>query len=106
MYCVTNQFPGLKFLGPYKKIHVVHGLGKHYHTHFDTKLGHGRYSIYHIPCACTFSTSIIDQTWISGFPEQKQLHYPPIQDCTYWPVLGSFNNQKILKLSHKATYSE
>ena len=41
MYCATNQFPELKFLGTHNKPHGVHGLGKHYHIRFDTKLGHG-----------------------------------------------------------------
>ena len=40
MYCDTNQFPELNFLGLYNKTHGVHGLGKHYCMCFDTKLGH------------------------------------------------------------------
>ena len=40
IYCATNQFPELKFLGPQKKPHGVSGLGKNYNIRFDTKLGH------------------------------------------------------------------
>ena len=36
----------------------------------------------------------------------QQPHCQPIQYCTYWPLLDSFNNWNILKLSHKATFSE
>ena len=57
----TNQFPELKFLGPHNKPHGVRGLGKNYYKCFDPKLGHGRYAIRPIPCACTSCTSILDQ---------------------------------------------
>ena len=53
MYCDTNQFTKLKFLGPHDKPQGVRGLCKHYHTRFDTKLGHGTYEISFIPFACT-----------------------------------------------------
>ena len=39
MYCNTNQFPVLPFYGPHSKPHGARGLGKHYHLHFDPKLG-------------------------------------------------------------------
>ena len=29
-----------------------------------------------------------------------------MKECTYWTVLGSFNNFNIIKLSHKAISSE
>ena len=51
MYCAINQFPEFKFLGQHKKPHGERGLGKHYHMHFDTKIGHGAYVIRRIPCA-------------------------------------------------------
>ena len=82
------------------------GLGKHYHMRFDPKLGYGTYGICCIPCDCTFFTSILDKPWILVLPEQQQPHYQPVQYCTYWPVLGSFNNSKVLKLYRKATSSE
>ena len=45
IYCATNQFPELKFLGTYKKPHGVCELGKHYHMCFDIKLVHDTYAI-------------------------------------------------------------
>ena len=37
MYCITNQFPTLKFCGPHSKPHGARGLSKQYHLLFDTK---------------------------------------------------------------------
>ena len=68
MYCETNQFTELKFLGPHNKPHGACGLGKNYHMRFNPKLGHGEYVIHHTPCACTLCTSSIEQPWIKGFP--------------------------------------
>ena len=51
-------------------------------------------------------TTILDQTWVPGFPAQQKPHYQPIQYCTYWTVLGSFNKWNILQLSHKGKSSE
>ena len=63
IYCNINQFPELSFCGPYSKPHGSRGLSKHYHLHFDPKLGLG---ICTIPCACVACTSILDKTWIYG----------------------------------------
>ena len=49
---------------------------------------------------------MIEKPWVTGITEHQQPLYQPIKDCTYWPVLGSFNNWNILQLSHKATTSE
>ena len=53
MYCATNQLPGLNVLGTHNKPHGVRAIGKHYHIRFYSKLGHGKYEIRRIPCACT-----------------------------------------------------
>ena len=29
--------------------------------------------------------------------------YQPVTDCTYWPVLGSYNNWNIIHLTPKST---
>ena len=50
IYCATNQFPELNFLGPHNKPHSIHRYGKNYHMRFDNKLGHGTYAIHCIPC--------------------------------------------------------
>ena len=36
----------------------------------------------------------------------KQPLYQPVVECTYWPVLGSFNNWNIVKITNKITSSE
>ena len=66
----------------------------------------GEYAICRIPCACVACTSMIDKPWISGIPPDKQEHYKPVTKCTYWPVLGAFNNWNIIELSLKSTSSE
>ena len=66
IYCSTF-FSELKFLGKYKKTHFVRGLGDHYHTCFDTKLGNGTYEIRCIPSDFTLCTYSIDQPWIPDF---------------------------------------
>ena len=93
MYCATKQFTELQFPEPHKKQHGVSELGKHYHIRFDIKIGR----------ACTSCACIMDQPWVPVFPAQQQPCYQPIKYCTYWPVLGYFNNWKIQQLSHKAT---
>ena len=59
-----------------------------------------------IPCACVTCTSMLDKPWISGIPSEKQERYKPVTKCTYWLVLGAFNNWKIIELSSKSTSSE
>ena len=44
--------------------------------------------------------------WISGIPSKKQARYPPVANCTYWPVLGSYNNWYIIDMSPKSTHFE
>ena len=103
MYCNTNQFPTLPFCGPYSKPHGARGIGMHYHLRFDPKLGMGKCTIFRIPCSCVPCISILDKPWIYGIPSEKQERYKPDTKCTYWPVLGSFNNLNIIELSSKST---
>ena len=49
---------------------------------------------------------MMDKPWISGIPSEKQEPYKPVTKCTYWPVLGAFNNWNIIELSSKSTSSE
>ena len=72
MYCETNQFPALPFCGPHPKPHISRGLSKHYHLHFDPKLGHGINAIRRIPCVCVACTSMLDKPRISGIPSKNQ----------------------------------
>ena len=75
MYCAKNQFPEFQLFRPHNKIHVARGLAKHYHVHFDPRLGYFTCTIRKIPCACSFCTSILDQTQIPDMPAQQQPCY-------------------------------
>ena len=46
---------------------------------------------------------MLDKPWIYGIPSKKQTRYQPIKNCTYWPVLGSYNNWDIIELIPKST---
>ena len=85
---------------------LARGLGKHYHIHFDLKLGHGICAIHHIPCTCVACTSMLDQPLISGIQSTKQVHYQPFINCTYWPVMGPYNNWNIIHPTQKSITSE
>ena len=106
MYCNTNKFPTLPFCGPHSKPHGARGLGKYYHLRFDPKLGMGKCAIHCIPYACVACTSMLDKAWISCIPSDKQDCYKPVTKCTYWPVLGVFNNWNIIELLSKSKSSD
>ena len=59
-----------------------------------------------IPCDCVACASMLDKPWISGIPSDKQKRYKPVTNCTYWPVLVSFDNCNIIHLSQKSTPSD
>ena len=46
---------------------------------------------------------MIDKPWVSDIPSDEQERYKPVTKCTYWPVLGYFNNWGIIQLSQKST---
>ena len=106
MFLNTNHIPSLPFCGPHTKPHGVRGSCKHYHIQFDTKLGHGKFTIRLIPCACDEDKAMIDKPRIHDFLPQQQPHYQPVRDCTYWQVLGYFISLNIITLSHKATKND
>ena len=56
-----------------------------------------------ISCDCVACTSMLDQTWISSITSKKKARYQPVNDCIYWPVLGSYNNWNIIHLTPKST---
>ena len=106
MYCNKNQFSELSFSGSHSKPHGARGLSKHYHLNFYPKIGMGVCEIRSIPCACVACTSMLDKPCIYGIPSDKQERYKPVTKCTYWPVLGSFNNFNIILLSSNSTSSD
>ena len=79
------------------------GLSEHYHFRFDPKLGHGICVICRIPCAWVACTSMHEKPHISDSSSKKQARYQPVINCTYWPVLGPYNNCNIIHLSPKST---
>ena len=106
MNCDTNQFPTLPFCGSHPNPHGAMGLGKNYHLNFDPNLGHGICAIRRIPCACVACTSMLDQPWIYDIWLKKQARYQPVINCTYWPVLGPYNNCNIIHLTPPSITSE
>ena len=102
IYCDTNQFPALPFCGPHPKTHGARGLSKHYHLCFDTKLGHGIGAICRIPFGCVGCTSILEKHWIYGITSKKKELYQPVTNCTYWPVLVSYNTWNIIDITPKS----
>ena len=54
------------------------------------------------PCFCVECTSMLDKPWISGILSKKQACYQPVSNCTYWPVMGSYNNWNIINLTPKS----
>ena len=91
------------FCVPHEKYHGVIGLRKHYHFWLDPKLGHGKYAILWVPCACIYCTNVLYKTWVVCSDPTRQQIYQPVEDYTYWPVLGSFNNWNIIKFNNKTT---
>ena len=49
---------------------------------------------------------MLDKSWIYGILSDKKDSYKPVTKCTYWSVLGAFNNWNIIKLSSKSTSSD
>ena len=72
MYSATTQFSELHLIGPHNKPHGVRGLGKHYHIHFDPKIGHDTCEISHIPSDYSLCTYMLDQPWESGIIEHQE----------------------------------
>ena len=62
----------------------------------------GKCAIHCIQCAYVACTSMLDKAWISCIPSDKQDRYKPVTKCTYWPVLGVFNNWNIIELLSKS----
>ena len=81
-------------------------MSKNYHLRFDPKLGMGVCEIRRIPCACVTCTSMLDKPSIYVISSDKQEHYKPVTKCTYWPLLGAFNNWNIIQFSSKSTSSD
>ena len=49
---------------------------------------------------------MLDKRWIYGIPSDEQDCDKPVTKCTYWPLLGYFNNWNIIQLSQKSTPSD
>ena len=90
MSCASTQFSTLPFCVTYEKPYVVRGLSKDYHLLLDPKLGNGKCAIIQNPCACNAYTNILETTWAIGVDLIDRRCYKTFEDCTYWPVLGSF----------------
>ena len=49
---------------------------------------------------------MIGQPWFPVMEPKLQSCYQYVQNCTYWPVLGNFNDWSIVNFSNKATTQE
>ena len=49
---------------------------------------------------------MLDKPSIFVIPLDTQERYKPVTKCTYWPVLGSFNNWNVINLSQKSISSD
>ena len=106
IFCYTTQFPALPLFGPHAKAHGVWGFVNHDHMWLDMKLVYvtcAKHQITYTRFACT---SMIDQLWPPFIAPLHKLRYQPVQYCTYWPVLGCFNNWNEIKFSNKTTTIE
>ena len=56
-----------------------------------------------IPFACVGCTSMLDKPCISVILSKKQARYQPVTNCTYFSVLGSYNNCNSIELKPKST---
>ena len=46
---------------------------------------------------------MLDNHWIYGILSKKQARCQPVTNFTYWPVLVSYNNFNIIKITPKST---
>ena len=49
---------------------------------------------------------MLENTWASDVAPPNQSFFQPVQNCTYCPVLGSFNKWNDIKFNNKNTTSE
>ena len=87
-FCNTNQFTPLPFCVSHTKPHGARGLSKHSHMRFDPKLEHVIFTILHITCAYAECKYMLNKPWIIGLTPKQQPRYQPVNDCSYWPVVG------------------
>ena len=92
MSCASTQFQVFSFCGPHEKHHGVIRSSKDYHLRLEPKLGNGKCAIRRITCACIACTNMLDKPWVIVSDPTRQPRYQPVEDCTYWPVIGSFGN--------------
>ena len=49
---------------------------------------------------------MLDKSWVLGSDPTRQPHYQHVEECTYWAVLGFFNNWNIIQFTNKTTTEE
>ena len=101
--CASAQFQALSFCVPNSKTHGGIGLSRNYHLQLEPKLCHGKCEIRRIRCTCISCKDMLDKPWVRGSEPTSQPRYQPVEYCTYWPVLGYFNNWNIIKFTNKTT---
>ena len=69
--CDTTQYTKFPFFVMHAKPHGMRGLRNHYHLCLDPKLGHGKFSMLRITCACDSYTNILNKRWDPGVSHTK-----------------------------------
>ena len=49
---------------------------------------------------------MLDKLCVIGSDPTRKPRYQNVEDCTCWPVVGSFNNWKIVQFTNKTTTNE
>ena len=101
-----NTVPSIVILWSTWKPHGVRGLSKHHHLRLDPKLGYGKCAIRRISCVWIYCINMLDKPWFIDSEPTRKTHHQPVEYCTYWPVLGSFNNWKMIQFTNKTTTNE
>ena len=104
--CSSMQFQALSFCGTHAKTHGLIGLSKHYYLQLGPKLCHGKCAIIKIPCSGIACKNMLDKTWVIVSDPNSQPYNQPIEYCTYWPVLVSFDKWNIIQSTNKTTTNE
>ena len=61
------------------------------------------YNLPHSMCLCFMYINDLPTLYLFYTILKKEARYQPLVDCTYWPVMGSYNNLNIIHLKPKST---
>ena len=101
------QYDGInkKFVGFLQGKNITkHGCSFHYNYRCDPNLGIGYAAVQRIPCCCEACMLQLAQPWDHQTDYYNQPRYSGNNtDCVLWPLLGSYNNWKVVHFKNKKT---